>query len=514
MWANLLDALLVIMVMLRAVLVGAISGYMSRAVQAIVNIMLVPFLLSDTQLGLAGFGTLSSLLVSGAFLAVILDGWRLSVGRNIGLTSTLGEVGDASVIRTGVVSIGLCTVVGVSAWNLRGYLVHSAGVSTDPAAEVYVALLIAQFMVDQVFYPWEMRLHACGLTWRVNWAVATESVVRGVLVAVTFLSVHAGIEHYLAIFVLTAVIRQLFVMYHAVQTLSLGRSMALRSGWQREFRMLWESPALALQGVSAYTAFRLPVLLVNGLVGPEGAGVLSVLLMTVRTYLQQFLVSILHPMMVPLAARFRSLTDSQNARLLMFAHSYEFIVCAFSFVLALLSPIWLSLWLGEEFSSYRFEALIGVVAFGLEIASIYCAQILVGQGHGRSVGFLNLLVAASVMTVLWLTITAESAVLEATAAVTLYIVIWNGLLLRGLYGRLTARGMAAVRDGVVLVLGGVISIVLGCGVLYMFPSIPSLPIIAAAVLAPSLFAVLFHYQVRKLSVLGEIAGVIRTVMSR
>lgn len=370
--------------MLRNIIRNVSSGYATKAVQFLVSIMLLPFLISKDNLGLSGWGVVSTLLAITAFFSILMDGWRLSIARAIG-TYVSGR--DKNNITTSILLSTLVmtlSIVLIAVVCLDELLRFSKLDSLD-SIEMIFFVLLTQFAVEQICYPAEVYLHAAESTWLVNACFALEVVLRAISILYVFTMGHVSIVNYflvLCVFVTLRCGTIFLIAIYRVPSFSFGRII-----YQKE--TLNESLPLSIKGLGSYLAFRGSVVLANRYLGVEAAGIVGLALINLRGYLQQTLVSIIRPMIIPLASGvdINAESDARRTKIFSLVDTYQLLTMLFCLSLGITAPILIPLWLGADLGEYAIILGLFLAFLGLEVGASVRSFIIISQGHGRLLAF-------------------------------------------------------------------------------------------------------------------------------
>jgi len=454
--------------MLRALLIGAGTGYATKLVQVACTVLLLPFLLSDSQLGLKTFGQFSALQAIIAILALVFDGWRQSTGKTTGNRVAAGGV---SVRDLGVMvgwSFAGVTLLAMLAVVSRPLILSAGNLAAVDGIEVVLFLLLTQLVVEQALFPAEALLHATGNTWKLNLVLAVEVIGRTAAIFVWFLAGSASITGYAGVILVGAVIRMLSLALLACGAVVPRSEVERPTGFQTEVAVIRYSLVLMGSSIANYLVFRAPVVLAARLVSAEAAAILAVLLNSVPNYLRQLTLAVLRPMIIPLGARvnFSTLSTPQQAKLNALLSTHQVAACIACTVIGATGWVWLDLWLGPDFAIYAPPMNALVVAIGLQIASAFQSQLLVAQGWGRPLAAASVTLAAVTFTAMALAAPYGPAVLLVMVAA--HCVVLNGLVVKTLFLRMTAS-----KGGGEGSRAGMVALVIGCvgavGIGYLMP---------------------------------------------
>ncbi len=364
--------------MLKALLLGVASGYILKLMQIVCNLVLIPFLISNKVLGLAGYGQLSAVLATIGLLTALYDGWRLSCARRLGIAE---KVGEAVYMPLLVMTLVPIILLGLCAFFYGDYILVWLGFGDD--FQNLALIIVVYFLFEQVNFLSEQCFHAKGKTWIVNSVLLLEVFCRTLTIYVLFTVWQPSIELYLKIFVAYMIIKYIVYGLWLITRRSAIGVDTLGFSIYREMGTFYYSLPLSVKGLSIFSVFRLSVVVVNKYLSSELAAIYSILMVTLRNYITQLFVSVLRPMIVPLSAGIGLSQFSNQSQLRSLLKNYELFVCTISLFVALLVPYWLSAWLQQDLSAYYFLYISGVAFFGLESSSSIKNFLLVSQGYAK-----------------------------------------------------------------------------------------------------------------------------------
>lgn len=373
----------------KTVLKGVASGYVAIAVQTLVSVLLIPFLISERGLGLSGFGSLSALLATAALFSMLLDGWRSSCSHQLGRIkeSRLPLLFLSFFLISGCLSGGLAAI----AWELRDALLAMSGQSQVIAVSSAFTLVLVLFALEQTGWCAEVILHRKQKTWLVNLTQATEVVLRAIAIVFVFINYEASILAYLQVQVLVYALR-VFVLLLGVG-LFLDWRIHDRERLINDIRDTFRYGfGLSLKGISNFIFFRGTLLFVNRIWGAETAGIFSIVLVTIRTYVIQALFAVLQPMIIPLTAgvNLASLEEAKKDQVLKFIRLFQGGAGLAVLSAAISTPVWLPLWLGEGMVPYLQWVVLGLLVFGVEVIAGIPTYLVVSQGQGTRLSVVSL----------------------------------------------------------------------------------------------------------------------------
>lgn len=481
--------------MLRTILINISSGYLSKAIQFAVSIAILPFLLADTQLGLSGWGLVSSLLAVGALLSMLMDGWRLSIAKTIGeyIGGLISENLTSGIYLSSAVIAGVFSVL---LWLNCDLILGAVGLAEINGIKALLILIVCQFLVEQTLYPSEVFLHASGLTWIVNGFVALEILGRSTILYL-FFSAHGGsVVEYFEILLAFLAIRYLLMMFaalRAVPKMRFGRICFHNA-------MFGYSLPLSLKGAGNYLVFRSPILIANNYLGQEAAGVLGVLLINIRGYLHQALVGIVRPMIVPVASgiSIAEMEPSWQRKMADMIDTYQLFTTSICLLLGTTASIWLVPWLGNGFSTLSLVVGLFVCIVGLETSVAVRNYLLIAQGHGAPLAYAGMLSAIGVvLLLLGLGETGRMNTHSTIYSISIQLVLYSGVFVSCYYKYAIERSRAGL--GLPYVVSIVSAIIVAEIWLYNSPPpISHLTVVLASFSSLLVLFTSFHFMVMRI----------------
>jgi hypothetical protein len=363
------------------------TGYLTIAVQTVTGLILVPFLLSTHGVGLTGFAAIATLQAAAGLLAVMFDGYRQQSSRLIAIATSSGE-------RTTLPSVIQFTLIASLAvavpWVIAGkFTCALIGVRTHDAVAA-ITLTAIYFVVEQLCYALESDLHAQRKSWIPSTLGGVDTVLRAILTVLFFKAFSANVS----LFFLAALIGQslkaaLLLQLSSSESRLLGRWFL--SHISNQFNTFVTSLPLAFNGIAPFIVFRGSVIVANAALAGEQAGVIAIILITLRTYVNQGLFSVLRPMLIPRMALLdvADKTSASYRRLSTYLDLFQVSILLVGVIAAVSAPVWLDLWLGSSVKAYSFFIQIAVALYFLEVAygaHYYC---LLAHDNGRQLALLT-----------------------------------------------------------------------------------------------------------------------------
>lgn len=363
------------------------AGYLTIAVQTVTGLLLVPFLLSTHGVGLTGFAAIATVQAAAGLLAVMFDGYRQESARLIAIATSSGE-------RTTLPSVILFTLIASLAvavpWAIAGkFTCALIGVRIHDAVTA-ITLTAIYFVVEQLCYVLESDLHAQRRSWVPSGLGGADTVLRAILTVIFFEAFSADVS----LFFLAALIGQSLKVALLLRLSSSESRLLVRgclSQISNQFNTFVTSLPLAFNGIAPFIVFRGSVIVANAALAGEQAGVVAIILITLRTYVNQGLFSVLRPMLIPRMALLdvADQTSTSYRRLSTYFDLFQVSILFVGVITAVSAPVWLDLWLGSSVKAYSFFVQIAVALYFLEIAygaHYYC---LVAHDGGRRLALLT-----------------------------------------------------------------------------------------------------------------------------
>ena len=364
-----------------------VAGYLAIVVQTLIGLFFVPFLLSDNGVGLAGFAAIATLQSAAALITFLFDGYRQYAARTIALAFQNGEGRALSAIyyfsllcTTGVV--GIWVMVWPSISTLIGLYAKDVVMGGFLAAACVV--------VEQLSYVLECHQHAVKRSWVPSGLGALDSLLRASFTIILFVSFSATVSQ----FFLAALLGQ--GMKLAVLLWLSPTAIRVPAGqwgaWMlSECKAFGESLPLALNGIAPFVVFRGGVIMANAMLAGEPAGVIAIILVTLRTYINQGLFSVLRPMLIPRLALVDIYDKTSTAfrRLMTYLDLFQVFTLLVGVWAVVSTSWWFSLWLGSSVEGYARLAQIAVAVYFLEIAYGVQYSCLIAHNNGRTLALLT-----------------------------------------------------------------------------------------------------------------------------
>lgn len=363
------------------------AGYLAIAVQTLTGLFLIPFLVSEDGVGLTGFAAIVTLQAAVGLVAIIFDGYRQYAARVIALATNNG---DREVLSSVFHFTLFAATAAVVPWLMASPLVSKlTGIHTEDVVTASF-LAAACVVVEQLSYVLECHQHATRRSWVPSCLGGLDSLLRAILIVVLFKSFSANVSQ----FFLAALLGQT-VKFSILLWLSPIEVRLLGGKWIdrmiSQCKAFAGSLSLALNGIAPFIVFKGSVILANVTLAGEQAGVIAIILVTLRGYFNQGLFSVLRPMLIPRLALVdtRDRTSTYYRRLITYLDLFQVTILFVGILAVVSTPVWFSLWLGSSVKDYAVLAQIAVAIYFLEIA--YGAQYscLIAHNNGRSLALLT-----------------------------------------------------------------------------------------------------------------------------
>lgn len=361
---------------------GAATGYMTKVIQALASLWMVPVLIGADNIGLAGYGVIATFQALQALLALPLDGWRLAVARAVSLWLNRG----VDITRpTSAVSLIVSLCVACAALSMQDSALRAVGL--DAGQRETVPVVVAVFLVGQVAFNFEQLFHARGTTWLVNVGTSAEAVIRAVCVTVAVYTVRPSVWLYFVITLAVSVVK--LAMYAWGRRAGSGQEAVAASALpgRRELEIAKYALPLSYKGLSAFVVYRGTVLAANRFLGAEAAALMSLLVVTVRNMIAQAFLAAIRPMAIPVAARIDLNAMSAAAAMRWRSYQAAFLLALGTILLPVSLTVgwWLPLWTRTPSLQIDTWVKVMLLAMAVEAMSSLGASVLVAQGHGRPV---------------------------------------------------------------------------------------------------------------------------------
>jgi O-antigen/teichoic acid export membrane protein len=367
----------------RNVFYGLASGYVLKGVQFLVSLLMIPFLLGDRVLGIAGYGQVATLLALNGLLLIITDGVRVSqsrtIARSIDTESENGKtVGScAQIIAMISLPVALITIL------YPEFVSGLAGLPRNADMNLSVRIIGTIYLVENLFSVFVASLHAVGRTYIVNAVNFGEVIIRSAFIFAIFTISESSVLIYFKIFLSVLIIKYLIFLFIANRSqpyLFVGISKARPKYGVPT--LMYSFPVLA-NSLTPALLYKGSVVIVNKFLGSEAAAFLSILVVTIRNYITQVTYGSLHPMMVPLSARIDTVALSETASKFI-SESFRFYtigVFGLCFVISAFSRDILTFWLGPDYAflSLALQGFLFSSALDLSVSPI--RSFLIAHGH-------------------------------------------------------------------------------------------------------------------------------------
>ncbi|HKE11353.1 MAG TPA: hypothetical protein VKE73_07245, partial [Myxococcota bacterium] len=189
---------------LRQIVSGVFSGYLTKAVQFLAAISVVPFLLRSSVLGLDGYGSAFTVISFFGFLTLIVDGPRNSFTRSVsqavgGHPEAQGCTPGAALYAGTRFLFWLCSAITVAMVASYSLVIPLIGLEANSDVLAAYVLAAAIFWVENVLYLYRVPLLARGAVDVVNYCIGFEIIFRSAVFFLYFGLFQASLASYVAI---------------------------------------------------------------------------------------------------------------------------------------------------------------------------------------------------------------------------------------------------------------------------------------------------------------------------
>ena len=367
----------------RNVLYGLASGYFLKGVQFLVSLLMIPFLLSDGMLGIAGFGQVATLLALYALLLIVTDGVRVSqtrtIARSIDTEAENGKIVGSCIQIIAIISLPISLIL----FSFPGVVSELAGLPSNPQMTLAVTITGIIYFVENVFSIVVSGLHAIRKTYLVNAVICGEVITRNATIFLIFIFFEASVIIYFEIFLIVMLLKFVVsLILSAIHRPSLFKGLTQARPAYGLPTLIYSFPILA-NSLTPALLYRGSVVIVNKFLGSEAAAFFSILVVTIRNYVTQLTYGSLHPMMVPLSARINpgALSEKDSKFVSESFRCYTIGVFGLCFAISACARDILSLWLGADYAflSLAFQGFMFAAALDLSVSPI--RSFLIAHGH-------------------------------------------------------------------------------------------------------------------------------------
>ncbi len=415
---------------LRDLLSGIASGYLSKAIQLVVSLALVPFLLRQDVLGLEDFGRASAILAAVQLLTLCTDGIRISFTR--ALAQAVGRQGGGAspgeTLGSGSKILALCCAVlavGISLAAEPVLRVLSIEASPDNLRALW--LTAALFFAENSLNLLQVPLMTRGAIPFVNTVLTAETLLRAAGLAIALSLRPHSLTLYCSVFLAAALAR------HAIIFLQLRRSSPQDLRGATRARLAIALPALryslpltAHWGTTILIQ-RAPIVMASQFLGAEASGLLAIAISTIRGYFLQVLFSVLQPIEVPVGSLLdpRKLSAGARATLWDLEAIYVLSVTGLIACASAIAPELLRLWLGSGYAALALPSQILLLGCGVELSLSLRRSIVTGQGLLSASVHRYAIAGALTLLVCWLSATWLRRWEPMVASVGLFLILAN-----------------------------------------------------------------------------------------
>lgn len=411
---------------IRDVAGGIAAGYLARALQLMASIALVPFLVRDDILGLAGYGEVFTLLSFSAVLNLVTDGLRVSFARSISLAIVQGGRDVRDLLGSSLkLFVGVAAVFVATSALFSKPILDMVGIGVTQQMQQALVLACGVAVVETVPYGFESHVLARGRMVFLNSVRSIEVVVRTVLFFVVLSHLEASPRSYLVIMFVTIGARQAALAAY------------VRAGWPGDVRGWMRAPlhaawqtalySLPVSGSSAsfYILNRFTVILANRFLGATESGYVALVLNTLDRYVGEVLFSVVRPILVPVASRLTPSSLSTSARRWLYQADalYSAVMLVTVFALVTLLPLGIPLWLGRGYDAFVLPMQLMLVGTAARLATSVRQSMLIAHGHAKHIAIVSALALIPVMAGMLAGVFAYGSWAAIVAGISAYYVV-------------------------------------------------------------------------------------------
>jgi len=417
---------------LRQLAAGVATGYVTKAVQFVATMALVPFLLRPDILGVDDYGRAFALIAYMGIGTVVTAGIRLSFLRSI--SQAVGDDPDGtrravgSLLGSGtVILLVICAGLTLTGFAFEDELLAFVQFPSEAGYRSALLLAMAWMTAENALFLFRGPLMARGAITYVNVVTMAEVLLRvGTLVAL-LPTARSPIAVYLGVHATFATLRGTafagWSLVRAPGDLRGVGAVRLADVWQT----VLYSRSITLSEAANFLVHRTPVLLAARYLGATDAGFVAIVINTIQNYVMQILFTVVQPLALPIAARFDPRKISASAR--SFFYDLEGLYCGAILVviaaLTALAPELIRLWLGDGYEPIVRPAQVMLGGCGFEIVYAVRKSLLVGQGMLPEAMGRILALAILTTVAVWISIVLEGSWAPAVYATGLYLAASN-----------------------------------------------------------------------------------------
>ena len=456
---------------IKQIISGVVSGYLTKLIQLVASVAIVPFLLVPEVLGVEDYGRAFSILGATAVIGIAVAGIHLAADRAIaqavGRAAADGGRLVAEMLGSGTKVLALVNLVfAVPLIVLEQEIFAALGIPTDGRYRGAVAAAAAISFGENALYLLRAPLIARGDIAFVNLVGMLEITARTATLFVLFSRQQGSVVELLGIQAFFTLCRQVAYVFRLEPSDRAGFWRAPISSAATAVRY---AGSVTLAEGSVIAVRNLPVMVASRFLGATEAGYVAIVANTLQGYFLQIFYSVVQPIALPIASRF-TLPDARSPRLRGFMDveaTYALGVAIVFGQLIYWTPTVIPLWLGEEFVEIVLATQIMLAGSGVQTISILRRSVLIGQGViGDAVPVLVASALASILLVVVGVVYFDSW-LSAVVFSALYLLAASSLAVDRVFVRTFGRAHTAGPMSRILSVG---SIFVAAGAIATLPS--------------------------------------------
>lgn len=369
---------------IKQILSGVVSGYLTKVVQLVASVAIVPFLLAPDVLGVEDYGRAFTILGAVSVIGIAVAGIHLSADRAIsqavGRAAADGGRGVALMLGSGtkvLVLVNLAVVIPLIVFEEA--IFSALGIPNDGRYAGAVAAAAAIAFGENALYLLRAPLIARGDMAFVNVVGMLEIAARTVTLFALFSRSRGSVVALLGIQAFFTISRQIAYAFRLEPADLSGFWRAPIASAAATIR--YAGPVTLAEG-SIIAVRNVPVMVASRFLGATEAGYVAVVANTLQGYFQQIFYSVVQPIALPIASRF-ALSESNSPRRRGFMDLEAIYVLVVAIVFGQMiywMPVVIPLWLGGEFAEIVLATQIMLAGTGIQTIAILRRSVLIGQG--------------------------------------------------------------------------------------------------------------------------------------
>gem|GEM_PF-4740259 len=371
---------------LKDIIQGLAVGYIAKAIQLIIAVCMLPFILLSNNLGTNGYGVAYSLLTAVFAYNLLTDGIRTACAKRIAKSVDDGQTGIVvgESVRIFIFTGFIYSIVIFTMPNLFLSLLGIDNTSDNLSAARIVALIV---FISSLSISFNSLLFSTGKIATVNIINIGSLIFKNLYYLICFTYLNNNVTIFVSGILLSESLILCFYLLYVHKILKQYLVGFFTINVLLNPIIIKDAFSLGLVSVYSILFLRFSVPVVNRYLGSEAAGLMSIVLNVADNYLRQILSSIIRPTIVPIISRIDLKLLSTKRRELMWELDAVYsTICIVSLnTLNSVVPIIIPLWLGSSYTEIILSAQLMILSITCQLTSLFKRGFVISENHAAKI---------------------------------------------------------------------------------------------------------------------------------